>query len=87
MKKFNNEVKKDLFNYLAIENKNVEDILIQEAISYLEKYHYILTNNWHDDNYYNECNYGLLFGLCGLNGQRQQAIQELMKDCFNIEMF
>ena len=85
MKKFNNEVKKDLFNYLAIENKKDQDI--KEAISYLEKYHYISTNNWHDDNYYNECNYGLLFGLCGLNGKRQEALQELMKDCFNIEMF
>ena len=85
MTKFNKEVKKDLFNYLAIENKSDQDI--KEAISYLEKYHYISTNNWHEDNYHNECNYGLLFGLCGLNGQRQQALQELMKDCFNIEMF
>ena len=85
MTKFTEEIKNDLQNYLSIENKNIKDV--QEAISYLEKYHYISTNNWHDDNYYNECNYGLLFGLCGLNGQRQNAMQELMKDCFNIEMF
>lgn len=87
MKKFNEEIKKDLFEYLAIENKNVESILIQEAINYLENYHCTSVSNWHEDNYYNECNYGLLFGLCGLNGPRQQAMKEMMEDCFNIEMF
>ena len=85
MKKFNNEVKTDLYNYLTIENKNDQDI--KEAIKYLEQYHFKSVVFWHDDNYYNECNYGLLFGLCGLNGQRQNAMQELMKDCFNISIF
>ena len=85
MTKFNEEIKKYLFDYLKIENS--DNSYIQECINYLEKYHYTSTNNWYEDNYYNDCNYGLLFGLCGLNGSRQQALQELMKDCFNIEMF
>ena len=85
MTKLNEEIKKDLFNYLKIENS--DNSYIEEAINYLEKYHYTSTNHWHDDNYNNDCNYGLLFGLCGLNGSRQNAMQELMKDCFNIEMF
>lgn len=85
MKKFNKELKTDLFQYLAIENECVEDI--QEVINYLEGYHFRSVSNWHDDNYYNECNYGLLFGLCGLNGQRQQAFKEMMLDCFNVKVF
>lgn len=85
MRKFDKEVKNDLFEYLVIENKNVEDI--HEAINYFEDYHFQSVNNWHDDNYYNECNYGLLFGLCGLNGQRQQAMEEMMLDCFNVKVF
>ena len=85
MKKFNTEVKKDLFDYLALENECSEDI--KEVLTYLEDYHYKSVVYWHDDNYYNECNYGLLFGLCGLNGQRQQAMQEMFKDCFNISVF
>ena len=85
MKKFNTELKKDLFDYLALENECAEDI--KEAIKYLEDYHFRSVIYWHDDNYYNECNYGLLFGLCGLNGQRQQAMQEMFKDCFNISVF
>lgn len=85
MKKFDNELKSYLFDYLKIENGN--DSYIQEAINYLESYHFRSVVYWHDDNYYNECNYGLLFGLCGLNGQRQQAMQEMMEDCFNISVF
>ena len=85
MTKFTEEIKKDLQNYLSIENKNIKDV--QQAIKYLEGYHFKSVAYWHEDNYYNECNYGLLFGLCGLNGSRQQALQELMKDCFNIEIF
>ena len=85
MNKFTEEIKKDLFNYLKIENS--DNSYIEKAINYLEKYHYTSTNHWHADNYYYNCNYGLLFGLCGLNGQRQNAMQELMEDCFNIEMF
>lgn len=85
MRKFDKEVKNDLFEYLAIENKNVEDI--QEAINYLEGYHFQSVNNWHDDNYYNNCNDSLLIGLCGLNRQRQQAMQEMLKDCFNVLVF
>lgn len=85
MTKFTEEIKNDLQNYLSIENKNIKDV--QEAIKYLEGYHFKSVVFWHEDNYYNECNYGLLFGLCGLNGKRQQAMKELMEDCFNIEMF
>ena len=85
MTKFTEEIKNDLYNYLTIENKNDQDI--KKAIKYLEQYHFKSVAYWHDDNYYNECNYGLLFGLCGLNGQRQNAMEELMKDCFNIEIF
>lgn len=85
MKKFTEEVKKDLYNYLAIENKNKEDI--QDAIKCLEKYFYQYTINWHDDNYNKEWNYGLLFGLCGLNGKRQEATREMFLDSFNISIF
>ena len=85
MTKFTEEIKNDLQNYLSIENKNIEDV--QEAIKYLEGYHFKSVAYWHADNYYYNCNYGLLFGLCGLNGQRQNAMQELMEDCFNIVMF
>lgn len=85
MKKFDNELKKDLFEYLKIENGN--DSYIQGAIDYLEGYHFQSVIYWHDDNYYNNCNDSLLFGLCGLNRQRQQAMQEMLKDCFNVLVF
>lgn len=85
MKKFDTEVKSDLFDYLKIENGN--NSYIEEAINYLEAYHYTPVVYWHDDNYYNDCNYGLLFGLCGLNGQRQQDMQEMFEDCFNVSVF
>ena len=85
MTKFTEEIKNDLQNYLSIENKNIKDV--QEAIKYLEQYHFESVAYWHADSYYYNCNYGLLFGLCGLNGQRQNAMQELMEDCFNISIF
>lgn len=85
MKKFDNDLRSDLFNYLKIENG--DNSYIKEAINYLEAHHYTSVSNWHDDNYYNDCNYGLLFALCGLNGQRQQDVQEMFKDCFNVSLF
>lgn len=85
MRKFDAEIKRDLFEYLSIENKSDKDIA--EAINYLEGYHFQSVNNWHDDNYYNDCNYGLLFGLCGFNGPRQQAMKEMLQDCFGVSVF
>ena len=85
MKKFTEEIKNDLQNYLSIENKNIKDV--RKAIKYLESYHFKSVAYWHADNYYYNCNDSLLFGLCGLNESRQQDMQEMLKDCFNIIIF
>ena len=85
MKTFNKEVKTDLYNYLAIENSCDNDI--KEAIKCLEKYFYQSIIKWHDDNYCNNFNYGLLFALCGFNGPRQEATKEMFLDSFNVTVF
>lgn len=84
-KKFPKEIRENLKKYLSIENENKKDI--QDAIDYLEKYFYQSTVNWHDDNFFYDYNYGLLFGLCGLNGKQQEEIRKMFEDFYNVSIF
>lgn len=85
MNRFSEEIKKDLYNYLEIHNSNKQDI--QNAIKYLEENHYNKINNWHEDNYFNNCNYGLLFALCGFNFNKQVETGGMFKNFYNVIVF